>query len=97
MAKEIKKIDLSKNLEELSNIAEWFEQQEEIDVEEGLKKVKEAALLIKESKSRLTEVENEFEQIKREVQEEIDVQDEEQENDNEIYPEEEINPDDLPF
>jgi hypothetical protein len=73
----IDKIDLSKNLKKLSEIADWFDEQEEVDVEEGLKKVKEAAILIKESKSRLAEVENEFEEIKREVQDEIEEEKEE--------------------
>ena len=68
----IDKIDLTKNLKKLSEIANWFDAQEEVDVEEGSKKVKEAAILIKESKSRLAEVENEFEEIKREVEDEIE-------------------------
>ena len=66
------KIDLSKNLEKLSAIAGWFENQKEIDVEEGLKKVKDAAVLIKESKGRLKEIENEFEEIKKDIEEETE-------------------------
>ena len=66
------KIDLSKNLEKLSAIASWFENQKEIDVEEGLKRVKDATGLIKESKSRLKEIENEFEEIKRDIEEETE-------------------------
>ncbi len=62
--------DLSKNLERLSEIAEWFEKKEEVDVEEGLKKVKEAVGIIKESKKRLKEIENEFEEVKKELDEE---------------------------
>lgn len=65
------KVDLSKNLEKLSAIASWFETQKEIDVEEGLKKVKDAAVLIKESKSRLKEIENEFVEIKKNIEEEM--------------------------
>ena len=64
------KIDLSKNLEKLAAIASWFENQKEIDVEEGLKKVKDAAALIKESKGRLKEIENEFQEIKKDIEEE---------------------------
>ncbi len=68
MAKEKHNIkNLSENLKNLSKITEWFEAQEEVDVEEGLKKVKQAAVLIKASKERLKEVENEFEEIKKEV------------------------------
>ncbi|MEK9135358.1 MAG: exodeoxyribonuclease VII small subunit [Patescibacteria group bacterium] len=61
------KKDLSSNLKRLSEITDWFENQEEIDVEEGLEKVKEAAALIKSSKERLKVVENEFEEIKKSV------------------------------
>lgn len=59
--------NLGNNLKRLSEITEWFENQEEIDIEEGLKKVKEAATLIRASKERLKEIENEFEEIKKEV------------------------------
>lgn len=59
--------NLNNNLKKLSEITEWFDNQEEIDVEEGLNKVKEAVSLIKESKVRLKEVENEFEEIKKEI------------------------------
>lgn len=65
--KEKKVKNLSDNLKRLSEITEWFEGQEDVDVEEGLKKVKEAVSLIKLSKERLKEVENEFEEIKKEV------------------------------
>ncbi len=64
------KNDLNKNLKILSEIAEWFDNREEVDVEEGLKKVKEAVKVIKESKERLKEIENEFEDIKKEIDEE---------------------------
>jgi len=57
--------NLNSNLKKLSEIAEWFDNQEEIDVEEGLNKVKEAVGLIKASKERLKAVENEFEEIKK--------------------------------
>ncbi len=63
-----KDIDLSKNLKKLSEIGKWFDNQEEIDVEMGLEKVKEAAVLIKESKGRLGEIENEFEIIKKDIE-----------------------------
>ena len=59
--------NLSDNLKKLSEITERFENQEEVDVEEGLQKVKEAVGLIKASKERLKAVENEFEEIKKEV------------------------------
>ncbi len=69
---ETTKQDLTSDLKKLSEISEWFEEQEEIDVEEGLKKVKEAATLIKSSRERLKAVENEFEEIKKEIDAEED-------------------------
>ncbi len=77
MSKEDTK-NLNNNLKRLAEITEWFDNQEEVDVEEGLKKVKEAVGLIGASKSRLKEIENEFEEIKKE----IDI-DNEKEEDNE--------------
>ncbi len=65
-----KKNNLSENLKELSDIAEWFDNQKDVDVEEGLKKVKDAVEIIKESKSRLREIENEFEKVKKDLEEE---------------------------
>jgi len=57
-------------LKEIEKILEWFNAQEELDVEEALEKVKQASALIKLSKTRLKEVENEFKDIKREIEEE---------------------------
>ena len=65
------KQNLEKSLAELATLVEWFEKQEEIDVEEGLKKVKLGAELIKASKKRLSEVENEFKEIQKEIVDEI--------------------------
>jgi len=59
--------NLNNNLKRLSEITRWFDNQEEIDVEEGLKKVREAVELIKISKERLKAVENEFKEIKKEI------------------------------
>jgi exonuclease VII small subunit len=73
-----KQINLTENLTKLNEIADWFENQESIDVEEGLKKVKVAAELIKESKSRLKEIENEFDEIKKDIEDDSDVVVEEQ-------------------
>lgn len=55
------------SLAELEKIAGWFESSDEIDVEEGLSKVKEGAKMIKELKKQLEEVENEFEEIKADL------------------------------
>ena len=64
--------DLNKNISKLSEIADWFENQKEIDVEEGLQKVKEAATIVKESKGRLKEIENEFEEIKADIEKSLE-------------------------
>jgi len=64
----MEKTNLSESLKKLEEIANWFESQEEIDVERGLEKVKEGAKLIKASKERLKKVENEFEEIKKEME-----------------------------
>lgn len=57
---------LNDNLEKLAEITAWFNSQKEIDLEEGLNKVKEAAALIKESKEQLNAIENEFREIEKE-------------------------------
>jgi len=64
-----KKVNLKDSLKKLNEIAVWFENQEEVDVEAGLEKLKEGAELVKVCKKRLSEIENEFEQIQREVSE----------------------------
>lgn len=61
------KQNLSTNLKKLEEIAAWFDNREEVDVEEGLKKVKEGAGLIKASKQRLQEIENEFKEIQKDM------------------------------
>lgn len=62
-----KKESLGESLKKLESITAWFEEQEEIDVEKALEKVKEGVALIKTSKERLREVENEFEIVKKEL------------------------------
>lgn len=56
------------HLEELAAILEWFDSQEELDVEQALEKVRQAGGLIKLSKARLVEVENEFREIKIKIE-----------------------------
>ncbi len=73
--------NLNDNLKRLSEINDWFEEQEDVDVEEGLKKVKEAARLIKMSKNRVKEIENEFEEIKKDM----NIQEEENELEGETF------------
>jgi hypothetical protein len=68
--KEGEQENLGENLKKLSAIAEWLEAQErseEPDFDEGLAKVREAAALIAASRVRLTEVENEFQEIVKQI------------------------------
>jgi len=60
-----KKTNIKESLKELEAIAGWFESQKELDVEEGLKRVRDGVALIKDLKGRIKEVENEFREIKR--------------------------------
>ena len=64
----MEKTNLSESLKKLEGITEWFNNQEEVDVEKGLEKVKEGVQLVKASRARLKEVENEFEDVKRELE-----------------------------
>ena len=64
----MKENNLNINLKKLSEISDWFDNREEVDVEEGLEKVKEAVISIKESRERLKQIENEFEEIKKEAE-----------------------------
>jgi exodeoxyribonuclease VII small subunit len=66
-----KETNLTQSLKKLEEIVDWFENQQEVDVEKGLEKVKEGAALIKASKERLKKVENEFEEVKKELEEEM--------------------------
>ncbi len=67
MPKEIKN-GLSDSLKKLEQISKWFDEQEEVDLEKGLFKVKEGAKLIKESRLMLKTIENEFEEVKAEME-----------------------------
>jgi exonuclease VII small subunit len=62
------KENLSEILKKLSKIVSWFESQSEVDVEKGLEYVKEGAELVKLSKERLSEIENEFKEIKKSIE-----------------------------
>lgn len=64
---------LKDSLKKLEKIIEWFDTQEEVDVEAGLDRVKQGTVLIKASKERLKELENEFEEVKKELGQEIDL------------------------
>ena len=64
-----KQATIQDQLSQLESIVKWFEAQKEIDVEKGLEKMKAGAVLIKSLKSRLKSVENEFEEIKKDLEE----------------------------
>lgn len=59
---------LGDSIKKLEKISQWFDEQTEIDLEKGLEKVKEGAVLIKESRLKLRDIENEFEEIKAEME-----------------------------
>ena len=61
------KLNLTVALKKLEEINDWFENQDEVDVEQGLEKVKEGVKLVKASQSRLQEIQNEFEEIKKDI------------------------------
>lgn len=67
MAGKKQDINLTESLADLNAIVGWFDEQEDVDVEQGLVKVREAAKLIKDSKTRLSKIENEFKEIEKEM------------------------------
>lgn len=64
------KMNLSDSLKKVQEIIAWFDSQEEVDVEKGLEKIKEGTVLIKDSRARLKEIENEFEVVKKDLEKE---------------------------
>ena len=68
MTKEGKKV--KESLDKLESIVEWFDKQEDIDLEEGLEKVKVGAEIVKDLKSKLKGIENKFKEIKEDLDEE---------------------------
>lgn len=66
----MEELNLTKILKRLEEINVWFDQQQELDIEQGLEKVKEGMLLVKTSRQRLKQIENEFEEIKKDLNDE---------------------------
>ena len=62
------KFDFKKAIEELEEINRWF-QEEEIDLDEGLEKLKRGKALIAKCRTRLGEAETEFVDIKKDLEE----------------------------
>lgn len=61
------KENIAQSLEKLEKIVRWLDEQDQVDVEEGLKKVREGAVLVKQLRERLKDVANEFEEIKKDL------------------------------
>lgn len=62
--KPTKKVDFAKAFTELESITEWFETEEQLDLDEGLKKFERGLVLASELKKKLSEVENKVQEIK---------------------------------
>jgi exonuclease VII small subunit len=62
------KSDIGAKLDKLAEIVAWFDEQKEVDVEKGLEKAREGAALIRGLKEKMKDVENEFKEIKKELQ-----------------------------
>ena len=67
MSKKETKESIAQSLEKLEKINKWFDEQDQVDVQEGLDKVRQGAVLVKELRSELKSVENEFEELKKEL------------------------------
>ena len=65
----MEKNKLKDSLKKLEEIIGWFDSQKDVDVEAGLEKVKTGVGLIKASRKRLKEIENEFEEVKKGLEE----------------------------
>jgi exodeoxyribonuclease VII small subunit len=104
MADDSKKPDFTESVNKLEEINTWF-QNEDIDLDEGLYKLKAGKELIKKCRTRLKEVENEFIKIKKEFVEEAQEQEVEAVEDlpNRQRPKHQLpdddgqDPDDTPF
>ena len=68
MASKKSQTNINETLKKLSQIVSWFENQKDLDIEKGLELVKEGTSLVKASRERLSEIENEFKEIKKEIQ-----------------------------
>ncbi len=67
MAKKEAQESLSESLEKLEEIVGWFDAQDSVQVEAGLEKGLQGATLIKELRGQLKEVENEFQELKKDL------------------------------
>jgi exodeoxyribonuclease VII small subunit len=104
MANDPQKFDITQSVNRLEEINAWF-QNEDFNLDEGLQKLREGKDLIKQCRSRLKAVENEFTQIKQDFAEETEetvVEVSVTEQQKVTLPQrtlrtKEINPEDVPF
>ncbi len=68
----MKENNLSETLKKLDEIVAWFNDQKQPDLEAGIEKMKDGVELIKKSKSRLKEIENEFEEVQKSLTKELE-------------------------
>ena len=59
--------NFGKLMKQLQAIVAWFDHQNEVDVEEGMQKFRQATELIQQCSKRLAQLENEFTKIKAEL------------------------------
>lgn len=64
-----KKQSFAKMFEELEEITKWFDSEEQIDLDLGLKKFERGLALANDLKKRLADVENSVEEIKKKFSE----------------------------
>lgn len=61
-----KKFNFSKSYTELQKIVEWFEN-DEVDLEEGIKKFEDGLAIVKELKEYLGKMENKIKDLKKSI------------------------------
>lgn len=71
MSKDATQPSFAQSMEELNQLAEWF-QQDDFDLEEGLTKLRRGRDLIVQCQKRLSEVENEFFEIKADLEKTVE-------------------------
>ncbi len=62
-------ISFTTSLDELKKIVKWFEDNEDVDLEEGIKKVKQGADHLKNAREHLKEIDNEFKEVEKLLEE----------------------------
>jgi exodeoxyribonuclease VII small subunit len=70
MTKKQTTIDFAKSFEELEKITEWFDSEEHLDLDKGLKQFERGLELASLLKAKLSEVENKVTEIKKKFESE---------------------------